>query len=329
MSCDQSAVFRTALLLISALYLMMPTAAAAASYPSRPVTIIVPTAPGGGVDVAARLIAAQLQKRLGQAFIIENRGGASGNIGTLQAARAPHDGYTLLLGNSGYQVTNPGLFPDLQWDPVRDFSGVAMIMRAAQVIVVNKNFSASTLSEFIAYARAHPGKINYATPGAGTQNRIAAELLAHLANIKMTQITYRGAAPAINDLLAGAVDMFISATGSLIGVLQSKAVKALAIASPKRLPLLPDIPTTAEAGVPNFEVSTWYALYAPAGTPRRFREALARQVKECLRDDEFKSKVAQNGATVEYMSPAQLDDYTAQQVTYWTGIIHELGITIQ
>ena len=136
----------------------------AQDYPSRPVTIIVPTPPGGGVDFTARLIAAGLQEALGTPFVIENKGGASGNIGTLQAARATPDGYTLLLGNSGYQVTNPALFADLQWDPVRDFAGVAMILRAPHVITVNKNFPANTLSELIAYARANPGKLNYATP---------------------------------------------------------------------------------------------------------------------------------------------------------------------
>lgn len=301
----------------------------AQDYPSRPVTIIVPTPPGGGVDFTARLIAAGLQEALGTPFVIENKGGASGNIGTLQAARATPDGYTLLLGNSGYQVTNPALFADLQWDPVRDFAGVAMILRAPHVITVNKNFPANTLSELIAYARANPGKLNYATPGVGTQNHIASELLAKLTHIKITHVPYRGGAPALVDLLSGTVDMFINTTQSLIGPLQSNSIKGLAIASPKRLPLLPNLPTTAEAGVPGFEIDTWYALYAPVGTQPKIIELLSREIKKITERDDFKQKVSQSGAAISFMGPEELDKYTAMQVTYWTGIIRELGITIQ
>jgi tripartite-type tricarboxylate transporter receptor subunit TctC len=257
----------------------LPDATNAQGYPARTVTIIVPTPASGGVDFTARLIAAELQKSLGRPFVVENKGGASGNIGTLQAARSAPDGYTLLLGNSGYQVTNPALFPGLQWDPIRDFSSVALLLRAPHVVTVNRSFSADTLSRLIAYARANPGKLNYATPGIGTQNHIASELLSQLTDIKITHVPYRGGGPALNDLLAGTVDMLINTTQSLIGQLQSNNIKGLAIASPARHPLLPNLPTTKEAGVSGFEIDTWYALYAPAGTPPDVIDLLAREIK--------------------------------------------------
>ena len=301
----------------------------AQSYPNRAVTIIVPQPPGGGVDFTGRLIAAGLQNGLQRPFVVENRAGASGNIGTLHAARASPDGYTLLLGNSGYQVTNPALFPALQWDPVRDFSGVAMLLRAPHVVVVNKNFPANTLAELVAYARANPGKLNYATPGNGTQNHIASALLAQLANVKMTHIPYKGGAPALSDLLGGTVDMFINTTQSLMKPIQSDSVKGLAIASATRHPLLPRLPTTAEAGVSGFEIATWYALYAPKGAPPDVLGLLSREIKKIGETDDFKARVDQSGATILYMGPEELDKYTEAQTTYWTAVIRKMGITAE
>jgi tripartite-type tricarboxylate transporter receptor subunit TctC len=306
-----------------------PDHARAQDYPARPVTIIVPTAAGGGVDFAGRLVAGELQNALGKPFVVENKGGASGNIGTLQAARAAPDGYTLLVSISGFHTTNPALFAGLQWDPVRDFAGVGMIMRAPHMVVVNRDFPADTLAQLVAYARANPGKLHYASPGVGTQNQIAAELLAQLTGISITPVPYRGTGPALNDVLAGTVGLFINSTQSLMGPLQSGRLKGLAILSATRHPLLPDLPTAAEAGVPGLEIETWYALYAPAGTPRTAIDVLAREMKRMSEREDFQARVAQSGATMLTMGPDELDRFTAAQLAHWTAIIRRLGITAQ
>jgi tripartite-type tricarboxylate transporter receptor subunit TctC len=247
--------------------------ARAENYPSRPVRIVVPAAAGGGIDFTARLVAAKLQSALGEPFVVENRDGASGSIGTQDVARAQPDGYTLLLTISGFQVTNPAVFPSLRLDPLRDFSGVALIMRAPHVLVVNKNSPFNSLRDLVNAAAANPGKLTYASPGVGTQSQIAAEMLAQAQHLKIRAIPYRGTGPALNDLLAGSVDMFVNTTQSLIGPLQGGAIKGLAILNPTRHPLLPNIPTAAEAGFPGLEIYTWYALYA-RGSPARSRSYL-------------------------------------------------------
>lgn len=303
--------------------------ARAENYPARPVRIVVPASAGGGIDFTARLLAGKLQAALGTPFVVEDRDGASGNIGTEYVARAKPDGYTLLLGISGFMVTNPALFPSLQWDPVRDFSGVAMIMRAPHVLVVNKHSQFNSFNDLVAYAAAHPGKLTYASPGVGTQNQIASELLAQTQHIKIHGIPYRGTSPALDDLMAGTIDMFINTTQSLVGPLQGKAIKGLAILDRTRDPLLPNLPTIAELGHPELEIETWYGLYAPAGTPKEARERLATTIKNLSQDKDFNARIMQSGGTIFYLGPDALDKYTAQEVTRWTGIIHKLGITIQ
>jgi tripartite-type tricarboxylate transporter receptor subunit TctC len=303
--------------------------AVAESYPTRPVTIITPSLPGGGIDITARQIAAELQNALGQPFVVENRAGASGNIATLDVARATPDGYTLLLTISGFQTTNPALFASLQWDPVRDFAAVAMISRSPQVLVVNKNFPANTLAGLIAYARANPGKLNYGSPGVGTQNNIASMQLAQMADIKVTGVPYRATAAAYNDLLGGTLSFFVNTTQQLIGPLQGHVVKGLAIFSAKRHPLLPDVPTTAEAGLPELQIDTWYALYAPAGTPKSIVDRLSGAIEKIVERPDFKARVEQSGATISYMGPVELTAYTKQEVAHWTAVVRKLGIPVQ
>lgn len=302
---------------------------AAQDYPVRPVTIVTPAAAGGGIDLTARQIAAELENALGKPFVVEDRGGASGNLGTLDVARAAPDGYTLLLTISGYQVTNPALFQSLQWDPLRDFAAVAMISRAYHIVVVNKDFPANTLSDLTAYGRANPGKLTFGSPGVGSQSHLGAELLAQMADIKVTAVPYRGTGPAFNDLLGGTLGFFVNTTQQLIGPLQGHAIKGLAIMSPKRHPLLPDLPTTAEAGLPGLEIDTWYALYAPSGTPKNIVDLLGREVKMITEKADFRARVEQSGATMYYMGPDELTKYTAQETEHWSAIIHKLGIPAQ
>jgi tripartite-type tricarboxylate transporter receptor subunit TctC len=301
----------------------------AQSYPNRTVTIVVPVAPGGGIDITARMIAAELQSALGRPFVVENKSGASGNLGTSYVARAAPDGYTLLLTISGFQASNPALFANLQWDPVRDFQGIAMLLRSYIIVVVNKDSPHNTLADLIAYGRANPGKLTYGSPGVGTQTHIGAAWLGQLANIEVTAVPYRGTGPAFNDLLAGTLGYFTNTMQQLMGPVQGNAVKALAIAAPTREALLPNIPTTAEAGLAGLEIDTWYALYAPAGTPRDVVDLLSREIKKITERPDFKAKVVNSGSSMFYMDADQLQRYTAEQVPYWTGIIRKLGIPMQ
>jgi tripartite-type tricarboxylate transporter receptor subunit TctC len=318
----------TALLATLASPFAVPVAHAQ-SYPSRPVTIVVPAAAGGGIDFTARLVAGKLQDALGKPFVVENKGGASGNIGTQAVARAAPDGYTLLLAISGNHVTNPALFASLGWDPLRDFSGVSMIMRAPHVIVVHKDSPINSLRELADYARQNPDKLNYASPGVGTQNQIASELFAQMANVQIGAVPYRGTGPALTDLINGTVGMFINTTQSLMGPLQGGAIKGLAVTSPTRHALLPNVPTTAEAGFPGLEIDTWYALYAPAGTPKEVIDFLAGEIRKIAGTEDFKTRVGQSGATLFSLGPDELDKFTAAELTRWTGIIRKLGITAQ
>src|SRR5262245_25367170 len=217
----------------------------AQSYPTRPVTIVVPAAPGGATDFAARLLAEGLIKSFGVQFVVENKGGASGNLGITAAARAAPDGHTLLLAYSGYQVANPALYPNLPWHPLRSFAPVALAIMAPHVVLTRKSLPARDTAEFVAYARQHPGKINYASSGLGSIQHIGAAQLSLLSNIKMVHVPYRGAGPAMNDLLAGTVDLFITTPPPAVGHIQAGTVNALAIASKKRHAMLPQVPTSA------------------------------------------------------------------------------------
>jgi tripartite-type tricarboxylate transporter receptor subunit TctC len=316
--------------LLSALILAgLCGSAVAQSYPTRAVTIVTPSLPGGGIDITAREVAAELQKDFGQPFVVENRAGASGNIATLDVARAAPDGYTLLLTISGFQTTNPALFKSLKWDPVRDFSAVAMVSRSPQLLVVNKNSPANTLADLIAYARANPGKLTYGSPGVGTQNNIASLQLAQDAHIKVTTVPYRATAAAFNDLLGGTLGFFVNTTQQLVGPLQGYVVRGLVIFSPKRHPLLPDVPTAAEAGFPDLQIDTWYALYAPAGTPKAVVDRLSGEIKTIVARPEFRARVEKSGATIDYMGPEQLTAYTRQEVAHWRDVVRNLGIPAQ
>ena len=306
-----------------------PGSASAQAYPVRAVTIITPSLPGGGIDITARQIAAELQNVLHQPFVVENRAGASGNIATHDVARAAPDGYTLLLTISGFQTTNPALFKSLSWDPVRDFAAVAMVSRSPQVLVVNKDSPANTLGELVAFARANPGKLTYGSPGVGTQNNIASLQLAETAHIKVTTVPYRATAAAFNDLLGGTLGFFVNTMQQLVGPLQGHVVKGLAIFSAKRHPLLPDVPTTTEVGFPDLQIDTWYALYAPAGTPKAVVDRLSAEIKTIVERPDFKARVEKSGATIFYMGPEQLTAYTKQEVAHWRDVVGTLGIPAQ
>jgi tripartite-type tricarboxylate transporter receptor subunit TctC len=322
--------WRTTIVLAAALAAVGPARhAAAQNYPARTVTIVVPSAAGGGIDITARWVAAELQSALGKSFVVENKSGASGILGTQQVARAEPDGHTLLFTISGFLVTSPSLFKALPWDPVKDFSAVSMVLRSPHILVVNKDSKFNSLSDLITEGRANPGKLTFGSPGVTSETHLGSELFAQLSGIKVTPVPYRGTGPAFNDLIAGTLGFFLNTMQQLMGPIQGHAVKALAIANPTRLPLLPDLPTAAEAGVNGLDVNTWYALYAPAGTPREVVDLLGREIKKITERDEFKARVEKTGAAMSYMGPDELGKYTAEQVTRWAGIIDKLNIPKQ
>ncbi|MBP0637998.1 tripartite tricarboxylate transporter substrate binding protein [Cupriavidus sp. AcVe19-6a] len=297
------------------------------NWPSKPITFVVPSAPGGSTDFIARQISDPLSKALGQAVIIENRPGGAGNIGAEVALRNGGDGYTFLVQYSGYHVGNPALFPGkMRWNPERDYKGVAMLMRAPHVIVVGKGIPVSNLKELIDYGKKKPQGLSYASSGPGSIQHIAGEVFHEKTKLPMTHVAYKGSAPAMTDVISGQVDVFITTPPTVMGHLQSGNVKVLAYTAPKRHPALPNIPTSAEAGLPGYEVESWFALYAPAATPKPVIDKLSEAVKKVLESDPVRSTVNAQGAYAEYMNPAQLDAFTKKELAVWAEVIQTAKI---
>lgn len=299
------------------------------SYPNRPITLIVPSSPGGTTDFTARLIAEPLSKALGQPVVVDNKGGASGNIGGQAVATAKPDGYTLLVSYSGYQVGNPHLFKKAPWDPIKDFAAIAFLTKAPQVIVVNPKLPVSNLKELTAYAKANPGKLNYASSGNGSIQHIAGELLKQITGIQMTHIPYKGAGPAVQDLMAGQVDLFITTPASVVGQIKGDRLKALAVTSQARLPALPNMPTATEQGMKNFNLESWFALYAPAGTSPEVIKKLNAEVNKILSRPDIQKRAEESGTTVEIMTSAQLTTYTQKEFEYWGKVIKTSNISAE
>lgn len=301
---------------------------AQAKYPQKPITFVVPTAPGGSTDFTARLIATALSQSLGQPIIVDNKPGASGNIGNKFVARAQNDGYTLLVSYSGYHVGNPHLFKQAGWDPIKDFAPVAMMTRAPQVITARQDLPANNLKELIAYAKANPGKLNYASSGNGSIQHIAGELFKQLTGTFITHIPYRGSGPAVQDLLGGQVDLFITTPAGVVSQVQAGKLKALAVTSKQRLPSLPKVPTAAESGLNGYELDSWFALYAPTGTPADIVQLLNTEVNKILTTQDTKKKAEDSGTSIEQMTPQQLANFTKAELDYWGKVIGRAKIAV-
>jgi tripartite-type tricarboxylate transporter receptor subunit TctC len=302
------------------------SASASEDYPTRPVMMVAPVAPGGVLDFTARLLAEGLSRELGQQFVVENKGGASGNIGIQQVARAEPNGYTLLVTYSGYVAGNPSLFKNLKWDPIRDFAPIGLAIKAPHIVVVRKDLPVNSLGELIEYGRAHPGELNYGSPGNGSVGHVGAEQLQQLTGIEMVAIPYKGTAPAMIDLLGGSVDLLITTPPSAAGHLKDGSVKGLALAGEKRLSMLPDIPTVAEAGLPGFELEAWTAVYAPAGTPQPVIDRLAAAMEKVVMNETFQRKASEQGTYAVHMGPQELGEFTKAELTRWAEMIRKAGI---
>ncbi|WP_143684664.1 tripartite tricarboxylate transporter substrate binding protein [Variovorax sp. KK3] len=302
-------------------------AAHADTWPSKPITFIVPTAPAGSTDIMARLVGDPLARALGQPVVIDNKPGASGNIGTEAVARAAPDGYTLLMQYSGYHVGNPAMFKEIKWNPTKDFVPVAMVMRAPHVVAVSGKLPVNSMKELIEYGKKKgDGGLNYASSGNGSMQHIAGELLSRQVKQPMTHVPYKGSGPAINDLIAGNVDMFITTPPSVIGHVASGKLKALAYTGTQRHPSMPNVPTSAEAGLPGYEVDSWFAVFAPAKTPPDVVARLSKEIGKIVESEAFRKKVDEQGAFAVSMDSPTMAKFVDQELAKWSKVIKAADI---
>ena len=301
--------------------------AVAADYPTKPVRWVVPYPPGGTTDILARLVGNYLSEHLGQTFIIENKPGGGNNIGTEFVARAAADGYTLLLVNPANGI-NQSLYKNLKFNILTDIVPVAGITRVPNVMEVNPNFPAKTVPEFIAYAKANPGKVNMASSGTGTSVHMSGELFMSMTGIKMAHVPYRGSAPALTDMLAGTVDVMFDNMPSSIGHIQGGKIRAMAVTTDTRSKTLPDVPTVAET-VPGYEASAWFGIGAPKGTPADVIEKLNKTVNEALKDPKMIERLADLGGAPMPGTPADFGKIMESEVAKWKKVVEFSGATVE
>ena len=303
--------------------------AAAQSWPQRHITFIVPFAAGGGTDAFARPLAAQLDQQLGVRVIIDNRAGAGGNVGAAAAAKSAPDGYTFFVGAT-HHVIAPSMYQKLTYDLEKDFVPVGIISQVPHVVVVHpQKVTAKTLAELVAYAKANPGKLNYASAGAGTAHHMAGELFKHLTKTNIVHVPYRGAGPAMQDLIAGQVDMAFDGLGSSAAQISGGQIRALGLAAPRRVGAFPDIPTAAEAGVPGFEVSTFYALWAPKGTPADIVDRMIAELRKAFEVPAIKDAWARQGSEIPTLAGPEFGTFVNAEIGRWAALVKEAGIKME
>lgn len=295
-------------------------------YPERPITFVVAAPAGGGTDIVARLYAEYLARELGQQIVIDNKGGGNGNIATGIVAKAKPDGYTFLMQYSSYHSANPAMIKDLNWSP-KELTGVAMGAVAPQMIVIAKKIPANDLKSFIAYARERPGKLNYASFGPGSVGHIGGVMLNKIAGLELVHIPYKGAGPATADLLAGQVEVIVVSPPSVSAHIRNGNLKALALAAEERLPSFPDIPTTAEAGLPGLVLNAWYGLFAPTGTPQPIIDRMNEAMRKVAKLDVVKARATELGTVLRDWTPAEFDAFVRQEGELWSKIIRDNNIT--
>src|SRR5262249_49974246 len=313
----------TAVVVAATVGFAAPEALRAQDYPARSVTLIVPSAAGGGTDTIARLIGDQLSKQLGQGFVVENRTGGGMLVGTTAAAKAAPDGYTLLVGLTGNMSVNPSLFAKLPYDPLADFTPVAMLANYPFLVVVNNDLPAKSIKELVALLKSQPGKIDYASAGNGTGQHLAPELFKIMTGTEMGHVPYRGAQPAYQDVISGRVPVFFDNMSTAMSLAQGGKVRALAVTSKKRSALIPELPTVDEAGVPGYEYYTWFGLWAPKGTPRQIVEKLYAEVQKALADPTVQRRIADTAGESSHMALADIEPFVKAEMAKWAeGVKH-------
>ena len=298
------------------------------AFPTKPITLVVTYPPGGGADAMARLIAPKMGEALGQTVVVENRAGASGQIGAAAVAKANPDGYTLMLDASSFSV-NPSLYPKLPYDSLKAFQPVGVVALFPNVVLVNANFPAKNIAELTAAARKAKDAVSYASSGNGSAQHLAGALFESAAKVDMIHVPYKGGGPALNDVIGGQVPLFFGNLASTLQHVQSGKLKALAVTSDKRSPILPDVPTLSESGLKGTEVYEWNAVFAPANTPEPVMRRLAAAFQQALDAPEVKARVAQLGGELQKSSPEQARAFIEQQINLWGRVVKERKITIE
>ena len=303
--------------------------APAAAYPNKPIRLIVPFPPGGGTDILSRLVATKLTETAKWTVVVDNKAGAGGTIGITEAVKAAPTGYDLVMGQKDNLVIGPWLYKNLPWDPTKDLTAVAHVAYTPVVIATSVNSKFKTLADVVAAAKAAPGSITYGSPGNGTSIHLAGDLFEKAAGVKLSHIPYKGSNPALMDALAGNVDLLVSSLPSAMGQIKSGKLRPLAVTSAKRSSSLPDVPTVAESGFKDFDVSTWYGVFAPAGTPAAVVTTVNAEINKLLATPDMKAAIQAQGAEPEAMSPAQFGTLLKTDYAKWKGIVEASGAKIE
>jgi tripartite-type tricarboxylate transporter receptor subunit TctC len=295
------------------------------AYPVRPIRFIAPNLPGGPTDIQARLIGQKLAESWGQPVVIENRAGASGIIGTEAAAKSPPDGYTLVTGNNATFGANVSLFKKLPYDPVRDFAPIVWVSTQPNILVVHPSLPVKSVKELVAFARARPGELNYAGTGMGAAANLSAELFKSMTGTRMVGISYKSAAPALTDLIAGQTQLMFATSLSVMPHIHSGRLRALGVTTARRTQALPELPTIAEAGVPGFEATTWHGVFVPAGTPASIVDKLNSEINRMLQLPDVRERLAAMGAEIVGGTPKEFADHIQREIPKWAKVIRETG----
>ena len=309
---------------------MIPGVVFSQGYPNRPVKMIIPFAPGGASDTVGRIFQARLAELLGQPVVVENRAGASGNVGLEAAARSAPDGYTIYLGNVGTVAINPGIFRSLAVNPMKDFIAVTQVVDVPGALIAHPSFPPNSIKEMIAYVKANPGKINFASPGSGSQNRLEMELIKKAEALDMVHVPYKGGAgPAATGLIAGETHMMFSTVSSVLGHIKGGRLKALAVVSGKRLEQLPDVPTMVESGYPDSTSGSWQGIFVPAGTPKDIVDRLYAVMQQTMKTPDVTERLSKSGIDV-VLSPSSpaFAEYVATETVRWGKVAKESGATV-
>lgn len=312
--------------------LVLPLAWSAAwsqQWPGRPIRLVVPFAAGGAVDVTARVLAKGLAPRLGQAVIVENRGGAAGFPGTENVVRSPADGYSIVMASAGIVSIAPHLYKNMPFDPIKDLVPITPVVDGVNVLVVPSSSPATTLAKFVELAKAKPGRLNFGSSGVGASDDMATELFMSMTGTRMTNVPYRGGGPAMVDLIAGNVDLMFSAAAPAIAQIQAGHLRALGVSSSERLQALPDVPTIAQAGVPGYDCVAWYGLFAPAGTPAAVIDRLNKETAEVMKDPQVRKQLIDAGLLPHVSSPQAFAAYIASDSKKWGAVVKSNGIKVE
>ncbi|WP_033534875.1 Bug family tripartite tricarboxylate transporter substrate binding protein [Bordetella trematum] len=323
--------------LVAAAFLAAPLSFAQAqsappAYPERDVRLIVPFPAGGTTDIAARTVAAELGRDWGRAVVVDNKAGAGGNVGTAEAARAKNDGYTLIMGTVSTHAINPYIYPQLPYDPVKDFAPVSLVIPVPNVLEINPAFAERhgirNVSDLIAYLKAHPGKVNMASSGNGTSTHLSGELFQAMTGTRMTHVPYKGSSPALTDVMAGSADLIFDNLPSSMGFIKSGKLQPLAVTTATRSPALPDVPTMAEAGVKDYEAASWFGLFAPAGTPQPVIDRIQADVARALARENVRTQLLAQGAVPKSTTPQEFARLQADEMRKWERVVQQSGAKI-